>query len=79
MGLATEQAPGIWELSERLEPTLREIGERGDIVRTMQKALRAEGADRDPMTFAIHDAAPATSIIGRVLDKHLTDELGENL
>ncbi|HJO66243.1 MAG TPA: DUF3363 domain-containing protein [Sphingomonas sanguinis] len=79
MGLATEQAPGVWELSERLEPTLREMGERGDIVRAMQKALRAEGAERDPMTFAIHDSPPATPVVGRVLDKHLTDELGENL
>ena len=79
MGLATEHAPGVWELSERLEPTLREMGERGDIVRTMQKALRAEGAERDPMSFQIHGAAPATPIIGRVIDKHLTDELGENL
>ncbi|MEH3036037.1 MAG: DUF3363 domain-containing protein [Sphingomonas adhaesiva] len=79
MGLATEHAPGIWELGERLEPTLREMGERGDIVRTMQKALRAGGSERDPLTFAIHDAAPATPVIGRVLDKHLTDELGENL
>lgn len=79
MGLATEHAPGVWELSERLEPTLREMGERGDIVRTMQKALRAEGTERDPMSFEIHDAAPARSIVGRVIDKHLSDELGENL
>ena len=79
MGLATEHAPNVWELSERLEPTLREMGERGDIIRTMQKALRAEGAERDPLSFVIHDAAPATPIIGRVIDKHLTDELGETL
>ncbi|QSR17275.1 relaxase/mobilization nuclease domain-containing protein [Novosphingobium sp. KA1] len=79
MGLATEPAPGVWALSERLEPTLREMGERGDIVRTMQKALRAEGAERDPMSFEIHDAAPAAPIVGRVIDKHLSDELGENL
>jgi len=79
MGLATEHAPGVWELGERLEPTLREMGERGDIVRTMQKALRAEGAERDPMSFQIHDAAPAASIVGRLIDKHLSDELGENL
>ncbi|WP_409050035.1 DUF3363 domain-containing protein [Agrobacterium vitis] len=79
MGLATEQSPGVWELSARLEPTLREMGERGDIVRTMQKAMRAEGHDRDPMSFQIHDAAPATPIVGRVVDKHLSDELGENL
>ncbi|WP_430244443.1 relaxase/mobilization nuclease domain-containing protein [Neorhizobium sp. DAR64861/K0K2] len=79
MGLATEQSPGVWELSDRLEPTLREMGERGDIVRTMQKAMRAEGHERDPMSFQIHDAASATPIVGRVVDKHLTDELGENL
>lgn len=79
MGLAAEQAPGVWELSDRLEPTLREMGERGDIVRTIQKAMRAEGHDRDPMSFQIHDIAPATPIVGRVIDKHLTDELGENL
>lgn len=79
MGLATEHAPGVWELSDRLEPTLREMGERGDIVRTMQKALRAEGAERDPMSFQIHDTAPAAPIVGRVIDKHLSDELGEHL
>ncbi len=79
MGLATEHMSGVWELSERLEPTLREMGERGDIIRTMQKALRAEGVERDPMSFAIHDAAPALPIVGRVIDKHLSDELGEEL
>ena len=79
MGLATEHAPNVWELSERLETTLREMGERGDIIRTMQKALRAEGVECDPLSFVIHDAAPVTPIIGRVIDKHLTDELGETL
>ncbi|CAN7616551.1 DUF3363 domain-containing protein [Agrobacterium tumefaciens] len=79
MGLATEQSLGVWELSDRLEPTLREMGERGDIVRTMQKAMHAEGHDRDPMSFQIHDTAPATPIVGRVVDKHLSDELGEKL
>ncbi len=79
MGLATEHAPGVWELSERIEPTLRELGERGDIIRTMHKALKADGLERDPMTFQIHDAAPETPIVGRVVDKYLSDELGENL
>jgi type IV secretory pathway VirD2 relaxase len=79
MELATEHAPGVWELSDRLEPTLRELGERGDIIRTMQRALRAEGGERDPMTFQIHDGAPAAPIVGRVIDKHLSDELGETL
>jgi type IV secretory pathway VirD2 relaxase len=79
MGLATEHAPGVWELSERMEPTLRELGERGDIIRNMHKALKADGMERDPTTFQLHDAAPEVPIVGRVVDKYLTDELGENL
>ena len=79
MGLASEPAPGRWQLSEKLEPTLRELGERGDIIKAMHKVLQAEGLARDPASFQIHDGAPSTSIIGRVIDKHLSDELGENL
>ena len=79
MGLASQHAPGVWEISARMEPTLREMGERGDIIRTMHKALKADGLERDPMTFQIHDAAPEIPITGRVADKYLTDELGENL
>lgn len=79
MGLATEHAPGVWELSERMEPALRELGQRGDIIRTMHKALKADGLERDPMTFQIHDKPPEAPIVGRVVDKYLSDELGENL
>lgn len=79
MGLAAEHASGVWELSERLEPTLRELGERGDIIRSIHNALLADGHDRDPTTFLIHETAPETPIVGRVIDKYLSDELGENL
>ncbi len=79
MGLATEHAPGVWELGAKMEPALRELDERGDIIRNMHKALKADGQERDPMTFQLHDVAPATSITGRVVDKYLTDEMGENL
>lgn len=79
MGLATEHAPGVWELGEKMEPALRELGERGDIIRNIHKALKADGMERDPMTFQIHDTAPEVPIVGRVVDKYLTDELGESL
>ncbi len=79
MGLATEHAPGVWELGAKMEPALRELGERGDIIRNMHKALKADGLERDPMTFQLHDAAPTTPITGRIVDKYLTDEMGENL
>jgi type IV secretory pathway VirD2 relaxase len=79
MRLATEHAPGVWELDGRLEPTLRELDERGDIIRSMQKALGADGLERDPFTFRIHDAAPTAPVAGRVVDKYLANELGDNL
>src|SRR5216683_1202347 len=49
-----------------------------------QRKLAAEiDQDRfiriDPASFWIHDGAPSTPIVGRVIDKHLSDELGENL
>ncbi|MGB3834789.1 MAG: DUF3363 domain-containing protein [Mesorhizobium sp.] len=79
MRLATEHAPGVWELGAKMEPALRELGERGDIIRNMQEALKADGQERDPMTFQLHDAAPAAPITGRIVDKYLTDEMGEKL
>ncbi|WP_349365512.1 MAG: DUF3363 domain-containing protein [Nitratireductor rhodophyticola] len=79
MGLATQHARGVWELSERMEPALRELGERGDIIRTMHKALKADDLERDPMTFQIHDGPLKVPVVGRVVDKYLSDELGEKL
>ncbi|TIX31482.1 MAG: DUF3363 domain-containing protein, partial [Mesorhizobium sp.] len=34
MGLAEEIGPGRWRLDDDLEPTLRRMGERGDIIKT---------------------------------------------
>src|SRR6202790_1720262 len=39
MGLATEIDTGRWIVSPRAEPTLRELGERGDIIKTMHRTL----------------------------------------
>ena len=77
MGLARAIGPAQWLLAEDAEPSLRELGTRGDIVRTMQRALSAQGQDRSPSDFAIFDATIASeqTIIGRVIEKGLHDEL----
>ncbi len=51
MGLATEIETGKWIVSPKAEPTLRELGERGDIIKTMHRALEREGLaeDRHPV------------------------------
>jgi type IV secretory pathway VirD2 relaxase len=79
LGLAREAEPGIWTLSERLEPTLRALGERGDIIKAMHRALGARGQDRPGASYAIHGSAPAEPIVGRVIGKGLTDELGDGV
>ena len=77
MGLARAIGPARWHLAEDAEPSLRELGTRGDIIRTMQRALSAQGQDRSPSDLAIFDATIASeqTIIGRVIEKGLHDEL----
>jgi type IV secretory pathway VirD2 relaxase len=78
-GLAKEAEPGVWSLSERLEPTMRALGDRGDIVKAINRALADRGQERSPETFSLHGEADGTPIVGRVIDKQLTDELGDRI
>ncbi|MFU7416666.1 DUF3363 domain-containing protein [Pseudomonas aeruginosa] len=71
MGLATEQQPGIWAIHAEAEPTLRAMGERGDIIRTMQRAMG--GKQRELAVFQLGE--DGRTIVGRVAAKGLTDEL----
>ncbi|HIP77604.1 MAG TPA: DUF3363 domain-containing protein, partial [Kiloniellaceae bacterium] len=77
MGLAREEAPARWTLSSRMERTLRELGERGDIIKTMHRAMTERGIARDPRDYVIHrgtDRQPPA--VGRVIGKGLAgDEL----
>ncbi|MEZ5656942.1 MAG: DUF3363 domain-containing protein, partial [Sphingobium sp.] len=82
MGLATEHTPGIWTISARAEPMLRELGVRGDIIKTMHEALEREGiaGHRSVASYALHSDRPNERIVGRVVAKGLGgDELGERM
>ena len=71
MGLADEIRPGIWALQSDAEKTLRTLGERGDIIRTMQRAMSDQ-----PRELAVFEAgAEGRAVIGRVVAKGLADEL----
>jgi type IV secretory pathway VirD2 relaxase len=76
MGLASEQRGGRWKLDPELETTLREMGRRGDIVRTMNHALRIAMQPRAPQDQAIYDpdAPDARPVVGRVVASGLADE-----
>jgi len=79
MNLATEERRGAWRLADALESTLRRIGERGDIIRTMQRALLEHTPERSPADYAIYDPAEgkAGSIIGKVIERGLSDEFAD--
>ena len=82
MGLATEIETGRWTVSSRAEPALRELGERGDIIKTMHRALTREGlAEARPISaYVLHGEKATEPIVGRVLDKGLGgDEMGERV
>jgi type IV secretory pathway VirD2 relaxase len=42
LGLADEVQPGTWAIHADAEKTLRALGERGDIIRTMQRAMSGQ-------------------------------------
>jgi type IV secretory pathway VirD2 relaxase len=71
MGLASEQQPGVWAVHAEAETTLRAMGERGDIIRAMQRAMT--GKQRDLVVYEPDNHS--RTLIGRVVGKGLTDEL----
>lgn len=76
MGLAKEAAPGAWTLDAGLEPVLRRMGEVGDIIRTLNRAVQEKLPQRVPGNMAIYDPArdQAPPLIGRVVERGLSDE-----
>jgi type IV secretory pathway VirD2 relaxase len=74
MGLASPADPGRWMLRADAEPILRDLAVRGDIIKTMHKALAGRGLERPPGDYVIEGNA-ATPIVGRLVEKGLYDEL----
>lgn len=75
LGLATKITSGCWTLGHDLEPTLRQLGVRGDIIKTMHRAMTGVGLNSDPGRFAVHPNAADDPIIGRLIERGLYDEL----
>ena len=65
----------LWSLKPGLEPELRELAIRGDIIKTMHRAMT--GADREPDVagFALHGDEPTDPVLGRLVERGLHDEL----
>ncbi len=72
LGLVRAEAPDRWRLSEDLEPKLRALGRRGDIINEM---ARLTGTERG--AFAIFDPSDGrqSSVLGEIIGQTGADEL----
>jgi type IV secretory pathway VirD2 relaxase len=76
MGLAENVGGGRWQLGDDLEGTLRTLGERGDIIRTMQRELTARNLERPWIVRSLFGAGETDPepVVGRVIGRGLADE-----
>ncbi|TGT71815.1 MULTISPECIES: relaxase/mobilization nuclease RlxS [unclassified Mesorhizobium] len=76
MGLAEEVVPGRWRLDDELEATLRRLGERGDIIKTMHRELTSKGLARSAADYVVYDLEQNTEpVVGHVVARGLADEI----
>ncbi|MER9615530.1 DUF3363 domain-containing protein [Mesorhizobium sp. M0207] len=75
LGLAEQVGPGQWMIDDKAEATLRELGERGDIIKRMHRALTEQGIERGAATYVLAAERLDTPIVGRLVDRGLDDEL----
>ena len=75
LGLAEQVGSAQWTLKPGLEPALRDLAIRGDILKTMHRAMSREGSEPDVARFALHGDQPAEAVLGRLVERGLHDEL----
>ena len=73
MDLAEDVGGGRYRLAEGLEDTLRRMGERGDIIRVMQRELTARRLDRAGVEQVVTTEL-REPIVGRVIHRGFADE-----
>lgn len=75
LGLAEQVGPGQWAIDTKAEATLRELGERGDIIKRMHRALTDRGIERGSAGYVLAAERLDAPVIGRLVDRGLDDEL----
>jgi type IV secretory pathway VirD2 relaxase len=74
-GLAEPVGSACWILKPELEQSLRALGVRNDIIKTMHQAMRAEGHEPDVGTFTLHGDTTSAPVLGRLVKRGFDDEV----
>lgn len=75
LGVADQIGPGQWVMDESAETTLRELGQRGDIIKRMHRGLAERGIERGASSYVLAGESLDDPVIGRLVDRGLDDEL----
>jgi Protein of unknown function (DUF3363) len=76
LGLAEERRAGVWSIDAKLESKLRQLGERADTFKMMQRTLREAGIERPAPGLALFESARRrTPLIGKVVAVGLVDAI----
>jgi type IV secretory pathway VirD2 relaxase len=75
LGLADPVGPACWTLKPGLDQILRQLGIRGDVIKTMHQAMSGGVHEPDVSTFALHGEEPSDPVLGRLVKRGLDDEL----
>jgi len=74
-GLAGQIGLQQWFIKPEAETVLRELGERGDIIKRMHRALTESGIERGSGNYVLAGESLDVPVIGRLVERGLDDEL----
>lgn len=75
LGLAHPIDDGQWTFADNAEQTLRQLGERNDVIKRIHRSLAQHGWERPTAGFALNAELAATTVIGRLAARGLDNEL----
>ncbi len=76
LGLAEERQRGVWALDGNAESKLRQLGERADKFKMMQRALKEAGIERSAAAMALFEHGPRkVPLVGKVVGVGMVDEI----
>lgn len=75
LGVAGQVGHSQWIIKPEAETVLRELGERGDIIKRMHRALTERGIERGSASYVLSGESLDVPVIGRMVERGLDDEL----
>ncbi len=75
MELAEREGPLAWRVAPELEQTLRDLGRRHDIIRTMHRAMAIAMLNRRPELYVVDAFEPEPKpVVGKVIHRGAADD-----